>query len=76
MEDGIIDIPGYKYVGFLDKDDLCAISIRNEEKSLKDKTEVNLAYLRITDDFKESIYRKKFQREKIRFAQKIQKIDN
>lgn len=45
MEDGIIDIPGYKYVGFLDKDDLCAISIRNEEKSLKDKTEVNLAYL-------------------------------
>ena len=45
MEDGIIDIPGYKYVGFLVKDDLRAISIRNEKKPLKDKTEVNLAYL-------------------------------
>ena len=42
---GIIDIPGYKYVGFLVEDDLRVIPIRNEEKSLKDKTEVNLAYL-------------------------------
>ena len=42
---GIIDIPGYKYVGFLVEDDLRVILIRNEEKSLKDKTEVNLAYL-------------------------------
>ena len=45
LEDGIIDIPGYKYVGFLVNDDLRVIPIRNEEKSLKDKTEVNLAYL-------------------------------
>lgn len=45
MEHGIIDIPRYKYVGFLVEDDLRAISIRNEERPLKDKTEVNLAYL-------------------------------
>ena len=45
LEGGIIDIPGYKYVGFLVENDLRVIPIRNEEKSLKDKTEVNLAYL-------------------------------
>ena len=45
LESGIIDIPGYKYVGFLVENDLRVIPIRNEEKSLKDKTEVNLAYL-------------------------------
>ena len=38
-------MPGYKYVGFLVNDDLRVIPIRNEEKLLKDKTEVNLAYL-------------------------------